>query len=252
MLGKMDFLNFTSTNGYCRKCSENINHLCNKIINDEKYNKTFRELIFLKKKMERYNLRNLFETLTQIISSYLNFTNSSSLDIICLEINDDLIENSNILCNDCLNEIHKQKAFIYNYDIICVYYKSYIVSELFNYITEDNVLPILQKLFYNEKFDEQLKKKLFEFKGYTFGTCSPKSNTWKGSDYYFEKIYGFPIYFYEYNPITHNIDKIIDVPLEVYQKRKDIFLEDYICGHPMASDGWYKETLNEMESLGVF
>ena len=49
-----------------------------------------------------------------------------------------------------------------------------------------------------------------------------------------------------------NLLYTLDIPLEIYQKRKDIFLEDYICGHPLASHGWYKESLNEMESLGIF
>lgn len=248
----MDFLNFTSTNSFCKVCSDNINNFCDNY-NDNIKNKNcliykeLKKVNFLKNKLEKHNLRNSHKTLIKIILTYLKLTysiNNSSFEIYIEEIDE------NLLCDDCILNINKCVA--YSFDIIYVYIKSYIVTKLFDYISNDNILPILDKLFDDNKFKITVKQKIFEFKGCTFGLCSPKSNNWKGSDYYFKKIYGFPIYFYEYNPKTHNIDKIIDVPLEIYQQRKDIFLEDYICGHPMASHGWYKEALENTEELGIF
>ena len=82
--------------------------------------------------------------------------------------------------------------------------------------------------------DNIIKKRLFTFKGNILGKTKPKSMLWKGSEYYFKKIYGFTIYFFDYDPVTDTIKKLIDTPINVYQKRKNIYLEDYICGHPMG------------------
>ena len=42
------------------------------------------------------------------------------------------------------------------------------------------------------------------------------------------------------------------VSKEHYKMRENIYFHDSIKGHPMASDGWFRESLNEMEELGGF
>ena len=249
----MDFLNFTSTNNFCKICSDNINNFCDSLYNDRIKNKNclisqeLRKIKSLKNKLEKHNLRNSQKTLIKIIKIYLNFTNSINVSSYFENYIDNI--NEKLLCDDCLLNINK--CLVYTFDIIYVYVKSYIVVELFDYISNDNILPKLEKLFDNKDFEMTVKKKLFEFKGYRFGKCSPKSKKWKGSNYYFQKFYGFPIHFYQYNAITNNIDKIINVPLEIYNLRKKNYFNDMICGHPLASHGWFREGLDELLEMDV-
>ena len=42
------------------------------------------------------------------------------------------------------------------------------------------------------------------------------------------------------------------VPLEHYLKFHSGYITDVIAGHPMASNGWVREAMNEMEDMGVF
>lgn len=243
----MDFSNFSRNNCFCKKCANNIDFACSEIKENKDYDDIFKEWNILKIILKEHNLRNSYIILTRIFEVYLNFVNDCYIKEKILYIL--LNEYNNLLCEKCLDDI--QQKFINSDNIISIYANSYFIADLFNFITEEHILPTFKLLLTNKNFDNSIKNKLFDFRGNIFGIPKPKSMQWKGSDYYFEKIYGYPIYFYEYNPITHNIDKIIDVPLEIYQKRKNIFLEDYICGHPMASDGWFKEGLDDMVSLGV-
>ena len=42
------------------------------------------------------------------------------------------------------------------------------------------------------------------------------------------------------------------VPLEHYQNFHSGYITDVIAGHPKASNGWMKESINDMEEMGVF
>ena len=242
----MDFLNFSSNNCFCKKCANNIDFVCSEIKEDKDYEYLFNELNILKKKLKEHNLRNSYLTLTRVLIIYLKFVNDKNQNIMNILLNDF----NNLLCDKCVDDIEKN---LLNSDfIISIYVNSYFIADLFNFITEEHILPTFKLLLTNKNLDNIIKKKLFDLKGNFFGISRPKSMLWKGSEYYFKKIYGFTIYFFEYDPITNTIKKLIDTPFEIYQKRKNIYLEDYICGHPKASNGWYKEALENVEDLGLF
>lgn len=245
----MDFLNFSRNNCFCKKCANNIDFVCSEIKEDKDYEYLFNELNILKKKLKEHNLRNSYLTLTRVLVIYLKFVNDEKnknqniMDILLNDFN-------NLLCDKCVEDI--EKNLIDSDCIISIYVNSYFIADLFNFITEEHILPTFKLFLTNKNLDNIIKNKLFDFKGNVFGIPKPKSMLWKGSEYYFKKIYGFTIYFFDYDPITDTIRKLIDTPFEIYQQRKNIYLEDYICGHPKASNGWYKEALENVEDLGLF
>ena len=244
----MNFSNFSRNNCFCKKCANNIDFVCSEIQEDKDYDDIFKELNIFKIILKEHNLRNSYLILSRIIEVYLNFVNDCYIKEKILYIL--LNKYNNLLCEKCIDDI--EKNFVNSDNIISIYANSYFVTQLFNYITEDHILPTFKLLLTNKQFDNIIKNKLFDFRGNIYGLCKPKSILWKGSEYYFKKIYHFTMYFYEYDPKTKNIEKIIDTPIDIYQKRKNIYLEDYICGHPMASNGWYKEALENAEDLGLF
>lgn len=92
------------------------------------------------------------------------------------------------------------------------------------------------------------------------------SRLWKGSWFYFYRIFGFPKYFskhyyiFDFYKGTKREDKLITeenknkhkVDIE---KCKLLFYSDFnslISGHPMASNGIFQEGLQELKDLGYF
>ena len=66
------------------------------------------------------------------------------------------------------------------------------------------------------------------------------SSDWKGRDYYYKKIWKIP----------PQLDGI--VPVNIYEMRERLYINDAICGSPMASHGWYNDALLELEEMYVF
>ena len=56
----------------------------------------------------------------------------------------------------------------------------------------------------------------------------------------FRKIFGVPLF----------LSGI--VPREHFDKFHDGYINDVIAGHPMASNGWMKEAIDDMEERGCF
>ena len=117
--------------------------------------------------------------------------------------------------------------------------KSYLVSILFNTITSRNIIEVYKYLLNsNLRFDKVNRQKLRELSEIN---NVPNSLSWKGSNYYYKKLFDIPLLLED-----------IEIPKEVYLFRENIYLNDYICGHPMASNGWFKESLDELIELGLF
>ena len=68
-----------------------------------------------------------------------------------------------------------------------------------------------------------------------------QSHLWMGKNWYYKKFFGIPY-----------IIKRIGIPDHIYNMREKMYLNDYISGHPKASDGWFQESLNNLSQLGVF
>lgn len=39
---------------------------------------------------------------------------------------------------------------------------------------------------------------------------------------------------------------------EHYNLRQECYFDDIICGHPKASNGWFQESIEDLESMGIF
>jgi len=146
----------------------------------------------------------------------------------------EFLEND-FLCNKCL-DIRKKSMYRYSLNRLV---KSYLVSILFNTITSRNIIEVYKYLLNsNLRFDKVNRQKLRELSEIN---NVPNSLSWKGSNYYYKKLFDIPLLLED-----------IEIPKEVYLFRENIYLNDYICGHPMASNGWFKESLDELIELGLF
>lgn len=112
---------------------------------------------------------------------------------------------------------------------------SFIIM-LFNILTESKILPYL--LYFNNLYpswSKMLKMKIVEFNK-TEECITTKY--WKGSHFYYKKIFFGSIY-------THELD----IPVEILKKRYEWNFDAMICGHPMASHGICKESMDEIQRL---
>jgi hypothetical protein len=48
------------------------------------------------------------------------------------------------------------------------------------------------------------------------------------------------------------IPYFLNVPIEHYNNRQNVYFSDVICGHPKASHGWCYEAMEELRELGCF
>jgi len=66
------------------------------------------------------------------------------------------------------------------------------------------------------------------------------SSSWPGVDTIYRQFFGIPIY----------LDGIVS--REHYEMFHSRYMTDAIAGHPMASNGWMREAMDDMEEMGVF
>lgn len=108
----------------------------------------------------------------------------------------------------------------------------YIVKELLEFITDDLIVEKLNLFFIKFPYYEKLITtylKLYPFE-------KNKKTSWKGSDFYYRRIFGLP-----------KILNEINIPVEHYEKKYVCGLCDSIKGHPKASHGWFRESMDELE-----
>ena len=111
-----------------------------------------------------------------------------------------------------------------------------ITSFLFNLMTSKEFIHYIKDI--NNLFPRMknsVKQKLIEFKNEKF-----YSSNWKGSNYYYKKIFLKPIYLHD-----------MEIPDEIVSLRHYTCFEDMICGHPKASHGWMYESLQELKKLNL-
>ena len=192
-------------NYVCKSCSNSACiYVDNTINNDITNNK-----VVISKK---YNLR-----------SNKNRTNNGIVQIAkyFLERIADDYSDTNIICDKCQNNI------IYVSDIKSLsrtLIKSIYVTKLFELIISEEYHEEFNYICNNNKrFKHTVGLKLKSF--YNNTQLAPFDYYWKGSNYYYKQIFGIDI-------ILEDI-----IPIEIYNKRNELFLNDAICGHPMASDG---------------
>ena len=141
----------------------------------------------------------------------------------------------NLICSKCKSECNKKCK---NIKILSIYLvKSVYFTKLFDTLISDNYINDLNFLLENNnKLSDAFKDKLIQFRKDEI-PC-PNDYFWKGPEYYYKKIF--------------RISSILDnlVPIDVYKERNYIYLNDYICGHPKASNGWYRESIDNVIKLG--
>jgi hypothetical protein len=114
--------------------------------------------------------------------------------------------------------------------------KSSIVSFLFNTLTKKEFIGYtLDMMLLFPTFEKTLTEKIVGFKEQKIFTSQ-----WKGSNYYYKKLFLKPIYFHE-----------MEIPREILCFRNYTCFDDMICGHPKASHGWAFESLQELINLNL-
>jgi hypothetical protein len=113
------------------------------------------------------------------------------------------------------------------------YLSSSAFAILLNLLSRQNFYKIIHSKRFL-KFRDVLESKINEINRET----PVFSNKWKGLPYYCDRI-----------GIRPDEVSLAGVDASHYAFRKRICFDDYICGHPLASDGWFAETRREFEAL---
>lgn len=214
---------------YCHQCSLNAEKaLCEYIKDNKKYQDMEKSLNFT-----RY-LRSNQKTFV----TYLKYlTRLIDIDIVSDKIFiQGIQQREDILCPDCHDKYTENFSKSQTQNRVKRLYKSNLVSRLYNKVTCKQFLPYYHVIINNyKKFYDVNKDKAREFNQYN---NYPISHLWKGSNYYHEKIFGIPCCLED-----------INIPIEHYNLKKKSYINDSICGHVLASHGWYQEALQDMKDL---
>ena len=252
----------------CHTCARNFDKLIESI-----FRHLYPKVAVLKDTFDRYSMRNDSSKLTKIIQKFLHLNNLVDYETNLLfvfpnkhidyEIShlenrisgnegfryDNTLADGEVyvqlptilratLCEECYqkykHEVNLRKRFAQ------MYYKCSCVNSMFNYLVKgEHLIKYMDAKCKPGKpiFSNIVKAKLFEFKEEFHKIIHPD---WKSSDYYFRKLFGVPIF----------LSGII--PREHFESLHRGYLNDVIAGHPMASNGWMQEAMDDMEEMGVF
>lgn len=117
--------------------------------------------------------------------------------------------------------------------ISAIIYNTFCKPNFINFIH-----GIEEDIKYLKKFRNTISSKLDEIKN-EWGH-EPLTFSWRGCKYYHEKIGIRPKMLIDAN-----------IPEEHYTSRVWNYFSDQICGHPLASHGWFAESLNELLDLNI-
>jgi len=205
----------------CKKCSNSYYEYIDKITEQDIKNNIIPPIY------KRYNLRVTYQRtnnrLVKLLTYFIKQVDKTKKvnDLICKK------------CADKCNREKKDKNFL-----ALKLFNSICITKIFNIMISDDYLEELKLLMQvNPKFKNTVKLKLVTFRNYS--VLYPMDYYWKGADYYYKKIYG----------ISSLLDNII--PLDIYTQRNMLYLNDSICGHPMASHGWYQESLYNLIAMNI-
>jgi len=252
----------------CATCAKNFDKLVEGI-----FRHLYPKVSVLKDTFDRYSMRNDSKKLIKIIQKFLSLfdliTNRVNLLVVFpnkyldyeirhledrisgaegFNFDDSLLEGEVLvkfqtilratLCENCYQKWRHNTNFLN--DLYRLYFRCTCVKSLFNYLVKGtHLLPILDKdaVRGRPKLSDVIKDKLIEFQTKSQQFIHPD---WRGSDYYFRKLFGVPIF----------LSGII--PREHFESLHCRYFNDVIAGHPMASNGWMREAMDEMEDDGVF
>ena len=175
------------------------------------------------------------------LSSYLEYFNY-------IQIYDKSIMNSMVdklrLCSNCYKidlSLYDNKKLKYKYlrDALNSYEFNKLVDEYLNEIHKLFDGSLILNTFYSiDHLENQIKVRLEHLR------LNPPeySSEWKGSDKYYIKLFKIPRILFNMRNLNLR---------EHYYWRPNDF-SDAICGHPMASHGWLNDSIENMESNGIY
>jgi hypothetical protein len=255
----------------CAKCCDNF-----KILRDKIQAEYYKDLTKKLEKFRRYNLRNNYKLFAKITSSYLNMIDPTKVNNLNRLIHTFTVPNKNLdysieklsrlrqngelyyesednlveaslslitratLCNECYTKLFSAGGSKLCEKFAERYFRSLCVEKIINFVVEGkDMIPKMdtEAKKGKAKFSTVVKAKLFELKKEEGQILS---ETWRGSNYYYKQIFGIPIYLRDI------------VSREHYEKFHNGYISDVISGHPMASNGWMREAIDELEDRGVF
>ena len=238
---------------WCRECERGFTTIVFNLLYYN-YSDVYNEL----QRYGRYNLRSRGKSMFNAASIFHGvsenfFPNNfhklrvpDNLLRFCISINSrrigaDVIPSDNIywfitncgMCDECWSiEDAEPNANFIN----AVYIMSILVSYVYEiFIENPNTVEYIKK---NEPdFLESIREDLIAMKNDNLPILSSR---WLGADALYHYLFGMPIY----------LDGAVSP--EHYNKFHSGYITDVIAGHPMASDGWMKEAMDDMEEMGVF
>ena len=239
---------------WCPACEEGFTMI---VINLLYYNYSdvYREL----QRYGKYNLRSRGKSMFNAASIFhgvsenffpRNFTNLAvpiELIDVCMTINsrrmgDDVFPPDNLywyvtncgMCEECWNKDEEtfQKENYPN----TVYIMSILISYVYEMLIENpKTIEYIKK--HQPDFLESIRDDLVIMKKDNLPILSSR---WLGTDAVYYYLFGIPI----------QLDGIVS--REHYEKFHSGYITDVIAGHPMASNGWMREAMDDMEEMGVF
>ena len=199
---------------YCKDCSKIIyNNIRKYFLNDEEFNRLYTSLC-------SYNLKSSYDKVDKLVKLLKTLFNKYNSKWHYLDSD---------YCDYCYNNI--------SFHIIQLMVKgayNTIITELF--IDKNIIGHVIDFIDNTPKFKKILINKI---KRFNIPYNTPLCYAWKNSDYYHKKLFGYSIYL-----------KYLEIPREVTNIRNNSYFNDMIAGHPKASNGWYKESLDELIELG--
>ena len=199
---------------YCKDCSKIIyNNMRNLFLNDLEYNRLYTSLC-------SYNLKSSYNKVDKLIKLLKTLYNKYYYNF--------FLEDEPI-CDYCYNNVstHTIKLMLKGaYDTI--------ITELF---IDTNIIDhVIDFIDNTPGFKKNLLNRI---KWFNVPYNTPLCYAWKNSEYYHKKLFGYSIYL-----------QYLEIPREVTNIRNYSYFNDMIAGHPKASNGWYKESLDELIELG--
>lgn len=147
-----------------------------------------------------------------------SYTKAVLLNYLELNYCKDCIQNFSYL--ECLGE-----SLYINSSIVTLIFENLGNGSAFDIIHSDTNVFI--------KFRITIADKLHEISSWNY---APFCYKWRGCSKYNERLQILP-----------TILRNADIPEWHYQYRKQIYFDDIICGHPMASNGWAREAMDAIE-----
>lgn len=136
---------------------------------------------------------------------------------------------SMLYCEHCVNN--------YSYNE-CIAESIYLTSSYFTWIFNNIGKGLCIEFIHSEEFENFRSVVSAKLNEVSTGKLTPVCHDWKGCDFY-----------HDYLCIIPKMLTDCGIPANDYAFRKAIYFDDYIKGHPLASDGWYAESLRDFKNI---